>query len=480
VAGGRFSNNFRGIQFQESAVEIIDSDFIANRSGVQGRDSLVVFTGNRLLDNHQGVNFFRNNLTFSTNRIAGSAKEAVRIREGSATVSRNSITGNRLGMLLTDIYYGSVSGNLLANSSETGLSMRSVDNIEVSGNYLGRNGANGLNLQDVRADIKGNLIIFNQERGIGITSFSGRITANSIAENGLYAIDLESDENIDANGNWWGGAVPEAVVFDQQKDRSRGRVVADNVVAEPSQFTWPLEEFCGQLSVTGALVINGHPTVPQGSALTVAPGTTIRFNDAAGLTVRGRLASAGTAAKPVAFTSLTRKEPGAWDEIALEQAIDSTLTYTLIEYATWGIHGHFTNLLIDHLLVRKNLGGMRFRSGPVTIRNSVFRENGIGIRSYLGNAVIEDNVIAANEVGLFVRERGGGLIIRRNNFSGNSEYNIRSGDFNTEDIPAAGNWWGGPEPQATIFDGTQETGIGKVLFAPFLTAPLNLENAGIR
>jgi len=480
VAGARFSNNFRGIQFQESAVEIIDSDFIANRSGVQGRDSLISFSGNRLFDNHQGVNFFRNNLIFSANQVAGSLKEAVRIREGNARVERNIITGNRLGMLLTDIYYATVSGNLLANNSENGLSMRSVDNIEVSGNYLGRNGANGLNLQDARAEITGNLLVFNAERGIGITSFSGRIAGNSIAGNGLYAIDLESDEDVDAAGNWWGGEAPAAVVFDRQKDRTRGSVIADRVAAQPDPFTWPLEQLPGQLTLTGNIVVSGNPEVPQGSSLTVAPGTTIRFASGAGLTVRGRLVSAGSPAKPVRFTALAGNKPGSWGEIILEQAIDSTISYTLIEYATWGIHGHFTNLLIDHILVRQNLGGMRFRSGPVIIRQSVFRENGIGIRSYIGNAVIEENVITANEVGLFVRERGSGLTVRRNNFSENSEYNIRSGDFNSEDIPAADNWWGREEPLSTFFDGRQEEGVGKVLFEPYLHAPLNLESAGIK
>lgn len=479
VAGGRFSNNFRGIQFQESSVEILDNEFIANKSGVQGRDSLVTFSGNRLFDNHQGVNFFRNNLTFAANQVAGSLKEAVRIREGSAAVNRNSITGNRLGMLLTDIYFGAVSSNLLANNSETALSMRSVDNLEVSGNYLGRNGANGLNLQDVRAEITGNLFVANTERGIGITSFSGRIAANSFAGNGLYAIDLESAEDIDANGNWWGGAPPAAVIFDRDRDVSRGRVVTDRVATEPTQFTWPLELLTGQLTLAGTILINDHPEVPQGSTLTISPGTTVRFATGAGLTVRGKFSSMGNPAKPVIFTSLADKKPGAWDEIVLEQALDSSISYTLIEYATWGIHGHFTNLVIDHLLARLNLGGMRFRSGPVVIKNSVFRENGIGIRSYLGNAVIENNIITANEIGIFVRERGGGLTVRHNNFFANTDYNIRSGDFNSEDIPAAGNWWGPTEPTTTFFDGRQEEGVGKVLFEPSLQNPANLESAGI-
>jgi nitrous oxidase accessory protein NosD len=480
VSGTSFSNNFRGIQFQESAVTITDSEFIANRSGVQGRDSLVGFSNNRLLDNHQGVNFFRNNLNFTANRVSGSLKEAVRIREGNATIDRNVISGNRLGMLLTDIYYGAVKGNQFSNSSETGLSMRTVDNIEVSGNYLGRNGANGLNLQDVRAEIRANLLAFNTERGIGITSFAGRISGNNFVGNGLYAIDLESEEDIDAADNWWGGEAAAAVVFDRQRDGARGRVLANSVSKQPVRFIWPLDELSGQITLGGDIIINGHPSVPQGSALNISPGTTVLFAEGAGMKVHGRLTSAGTPAKPVIFTALAGKNPGAWDEIALEQAVDSTFSHTLIEYATWAIHSHFTNLRVDHLLARQNLGGMRFRSGPVVIRHSVFRDNGIGIRSYIGNGTIEENVITANETGLFVRERGSGLKISRNNFSKNTDYNIRSGDFNTEDIPAADNWWGEGAPLATIFDGRQEEGVGKVLFEPYLRMPVNLEGAGIK
>ncbi len=480
VTGSSFSNNYRGIQFQESAVEILDSEFAANKSAVQGRDSSVRFSGNRLFDNHQGVNFFRNSLVFAANRISGSLKEGVRIREGSAVVERNSIIANRQGIMVSDLYYGTINGNVVANSSETGFSMRTVDNIEVVGNYLGRNGANGLNLQDVRADIKGNLFTFNFERGIGISSFSGIISGNNFASNGLYAIDLESPDEIDANGNWWGGDAPAAVVFDKRKDSARGLIKSDVYLTTPRPFVWPVDELVGKLDLAGEIILKGQPSVPQESVLTVSPGTTVRFDENAGLTIRGRFNSVGTAARPVTFTALFAKQPGAWNEIVLEQAQDSSFLYSVIEYAAWGIHGHFTNLLLDHVLARHNGGGMRFRSGPVTIRRSVFSDNGIGIRSYIGNAVIEDNVITRNEIGLFVRERGSGLTIKRNNIFANSDYNIRSGDFNTEDIPATGNWWGSTDPVATFFDGRQEIGVGKVLFEPALTEQLNLESAGVK
>lgn len=479
VSGSTFSNSYRGIQFQESSVEILDSDFIANKSALQGRDSTVMFSGNRLFDNHQGANFFRNNLLFSANRVSGSLKEGVRIREGNAAVSGNSLIANRQGLLVADLFYGTINGNVIAGNSETGLSLRNVDNLEISGNYLGSNGANGLNLQDARTDIKENLFAFNRERGIGMISFSGNIAANNFTGNGLYAIDLESSEDIVADGNWWGGEAPAAVIFDKRKDPARGNVKADQPLTGPFAFTWPIEELAGNLTLAGEIIFKRTQLVPTGSVLSVAPGTTVRFAPDNGLKVHGKLLSNGTKTQPVTFTSLTGKKPGAWDEIAIEQALDSTLTYTIIEYATWGVHGHFTNLSLDHVLFRENSGGMRFRSGPVTVTQSVFRENGIGIRSYMGNATIENSVITANEVGLFVRERGSGLTIKGNNFFANSDYNIRSGDFNTEDIAAVGNWWGSLNPAKTFFDGRQEEGVGKVIFEPFLTEPLNLESAGV-
>lgn len=480
VIGSSFSRSHRGIQFQESAVEIVESEFIGNRSAVQGRDSAVRFVSNRLYDNYQGVNFFRNNLLVSDNHVTGSLREGIRIREGSAIVSKNQITGNRHGIMLADIYYGVVTENLIANSSEAGLSLRNVDNIEVQGNYLGKNGSNGLSLQDVRGELKNNLFAFNSERGIGITSFSGEITGNNFVGNGLYAIDLESADGIDAPGNWWGGDSPEKVIFDRNMDSARGEVRVRQVSTLPALFSWPVREISGNIVLAGDIKISGQTTVPVESFLTISPGTSVKFAEAAGLTVRGRITSQGTSVKPIFFTSLSEKAPGAWDEIAIEQALDSSFSYTVIEYANWGIHGHFTNLILDHVRVQHNGGGMRFRSGPVTVRQSVFAGNGIGIRSYIGNGTFEENIITDNEIGVFVRERGGGLLLKNNNIFGNSDYNVRSGDFNTEDIPATANWWGVQAPERTIYDGRVETGIGRVLFEPALSQPVNLENAGVQ
>jgi nitrous oxidase accessory protein NosD len=104
----------------------------------------------------------------------------------------------------------------------------------------------------------------------------------------------------------------------------------------------------------------------------------------------------------------------------------------------------------------------------VTISRSQFRDNEIGIRSYRGVALVADNEISGNEIGIFVREKGSGLDIRNNDLSANRSYAIRIGDFNDEDVKAVGNWWGAGDPGSFIFDARQEEGIGFVRHEPAL------------
>ena len=135
-----------------------------------------------------------------------------------------------------------------------------------------------------------------------------------------------------------------------------------------------------------------------------------------------------------------------WDEILLDHADGSIFSDCVFENATWALHVHFTRLRVEGCAFMKNYGGMRFRSGPIDITHSSFRENDIAIRSNAGNALITENSITANRIGIFVREKGSGLSIKKNNLFANGEYSIRLGDFNDEDVDARDNWWGGCFP----------------------------------
>ncbi|WP_306536066.1 right-handed parallel beta-helix repeat-containing protein [Geobacter sp.] len=464
-------NNYRGIQFQESVVTMRGNTICGNKSGVQGRDSDVEMVDNLLCSNQVGGNFFRAAITARGNRIVANGREGLRLREGTVTVRENLVDGNRFGLMVADLYLGELNRNSITNNTETGLSLKNVDTIEIAGNVVAANGLNGFNIQDSGALIKANLVSDNGERGMGIQSFAGVITGNNFVKNGLYAIDLDGSADVSARANWWGGENPERVVFDRRDDPALGRVHHDTASAVPLPFVWPVQSVATDAVWRGVITVAAPTAVLPGAVLTVAPGTTVQFANGMGLEVKGKLIALGNRDSRIVFTSVERKGASDWNEILLEYATGSAIAHCLIEYATWGIHSHFTDLSVADSVISNNYGGMRFRSGPVEIRRSTFRGNTIGIRSYIGNALIADNLITENETGIFVREKGGGLTVTGNTISGNSGYNMRIGDFNDEDVNARGNWWGDGDPGATIFDGRQEPGIGMVLYEPYLSKP---------
>jgi len=466
------ANNYRAIQFQESLVDARGNYLIGNNSGVQGRDSDVTFSDNLVGNNYLGGNFFRTNLTARGNRFVGNWKEGLRVREGVSFLRENLFDGNRQGLMVSDMFYGDYSRNSVSNNLETGLSLKNADNVQITGNLFSANGINGLNVQESRAVIERNLISGNGERGIGVLSFDGVITANNFASNGLYAIDLDGDKDVSAPANWWGGVAPERVIFDKRLDPARGRVAYGKPATGPFHFIWPLQVIATETAWHGTVTVDKTVTVLPGATLTVSPGTMVEFADGTGIAVRGKLIARGSKDRQIVFTSVAKKGASDWEELQLEYATGSEIAHCRFEYATWGVHSHFTNLSITDSHFYRNYGGMRFRSGPVEVKNSIFEENSIGIRAYLGNAVISGNVITRNETGIFVREKGGGLLISRNNIYDNSNYNLRIGDFNAEDVNARDNWWGPGDPLLTIFDGRNEPGIGKVLFEPYLKAPV--------
>jgi hypothetical protein len=472
IYNSSLTNNYRGIQFQESLVLLKGNHIYGNKSGMQGRDSDVTLTENEITGNNMGANFFRTNLTLRRNRITANAKEGLRIREGVSSVQENLIDGNRFGLMVADMFYGDYSRNSITNNLEVGISIKNADNLEVIGNVVASNGFNGVNVQESRANIKANLISDNGERGIGVQLFDGEITGNNFIKNRLYAIDLEGSQDVSASGNWWGGDDPAKVILDKRIDSARGRVLHDKVSVTPFRFVWPLLTIPTDITLRGIIAIPHPVTVLNGVELTVAPGTDVEFSEGAGMLVKGRLIANGERNAKIRFTSDRKKGAGDWDEVQLEYATGSIISNCIFEYATWGLHSHFTNLVVSDSYFANNTGGMRFRSGPAEIRNSTFENNSIGIRAYLGNAVIKGNTIRKNEIGIFVREKGGGLAITGNNISDNSNYGIRVGDFNNEDVNARGNWWGGADPSSIIFDAKDEPGIGKVLFDPALPEPV--------
>ena len=468
VTNSVLTNNYRGAQFQESLVTMSRNIFYDNKSGVQARDSEVTFEHNEVINNQNGANFFRLDLKAHHNIFANNEQDGLRIREGETLIKDNQMFGNRFGLLVADANYTEVQRNFIGSNLEGGLALRNSDHFSITGNAIQKNGINGVIIRESRGMISGNSIGANGERGIAIISYSGLISRNNIFANGLYGVGLEGITDIEAQDNWWDDSDLIREIYDSGDEAGLGTVRYKPQSHEPYSFTWSWKEIPVDAVWGGIINIPEKVTVAQSATLQVRPGSTVRFGSGVGLKIFGSIESKGTKDNRITYTSVAEKGPGDWDEINLQQAGESFFVHSDFSYGTWGIHSHFTPLKITGCRFSRNDGGVRFRSGPMEISNSLFSGNRIGIRSFRGIGEILGNEITDNEIGIFVRQKGAGLAIHKNNIYGNERYNLRLGDFNRQDVDARHNWWGESDMSQTIFDRNDESYIGSVIFQPVL------------
>ena len=466
-----FTDNLRGAQFQESLVSFDNADFHGNASAVQARDSDLVIRASRIFANMSGVNLFRVNLRASGNIIANNSGSGLRVRDGNAVLENNLIAANRTGLSLSDLYAGIVSANLVHGNLETGILCRRSDGVSLTANLVTRNRGDGIRFTDARARVRGNLIAANGWQGVRAERFSGRLRANNIVANQGYAVGVEGGMDLDARDNWWGGDDVDAVVWDGDDVPGRGRVDTARARKEAVTVAWPLATVRVDALWAGKVTVPGEVTVVRGASLTVRPGTVAAFAPGAGLEVYGDLVARGTPDRRIRFTGAAGTGPSSWGEVSIERSQASVVEYCDFEYATWGLHCHFVPVTITGCRFIDSGGGIRFRSGPMRIIGNLFQRDRIGIRGFFPQVVIAENEFRDNEIALFIRQGGSGARIRGNNFIASSRYDIRLGDFNQEDVDAAGNYFDGA-PQ--IFDDAREPGIGAARLDPLAARPFEV------
>jgi hypothetical protein len=139
--------------------------------------------------------------------------------------------------------------------------------------------------------------------------------------------------------------------------------------------------------------IVGNVLLENGSTLTIEPGVTLRFGEAAYLEIghdESRLVARGTEEQPIVFTSgAATKRPGDWVGLVFEDAIGekgSILEHVVVEYAGRDSHGGRGAITVF----------TAFAEGRLSLRDVAFRHNNL--------AAIDDELERAT-FGAFERVR---------------------------------------------------------------------------
>jgi hypothetical protein len=261
---------------------------------------------------------------------------------------------------------------------------------------------------------------------------------------------------------------------------------------------------------SGRITVRGVVVVGRGATLTINPGTVVLFekidsnDDGIGdseIRVLGRLLAKGTPADPILFQSAAadphRKD---WSYILFFTSNQvSVVEHCVIKHGFSGLQAHFSTVNIANVTFQDNHEGMRFGRGKLSIRNNRFVANDIGIRftRMEGPVSITFNEIRDNRIGVFLVPSGqntqdffepdrsgkpwntGRLLIKYNNISDNSWYNVSLGEKQFWDLDMSENWWGTSDLlkiRQTVFDKRRDAALGSVILEP--VAPHAIAEAG--
>jgi hypothetical protein len=264
-----------------------------------------------------------------------------------------------------------------------------------------------------------------------------------------------------------------------------------------------------------------------GYRLTIEPGVTVRFADNTGLTIRGELSAAGTAADSIVFTS---GGSGTWTGITIanSQGGKGALGFVKVSHASSAINVEccggggpltvthsrfFTNdcvsssyagwamtfdscvfennatvftsadKIITNSIFRNNGYGLNatervsvsncvftghsqvaLYGGRGTVRNAIIINNHIGIKGFFEGFAVEKSTIADNDTGIILSNYdGGSQPITDNNIMNRIMNVVNTGPYNVE---IRYNWWGTCDTNkihAKIFDGFDDPHLGLVL-----------------
>lgn len=158
-------------------------------------------------------------------------------------------------------------------------------------------------------------------------------------------------------------------------------------------------------------LVTGNITVPEGNALIIEPGTTLRFEPNTGLEVRGgQLVVVGSEQSPVYFQSAQKDSPQkTWKGIAITGKVPSEMRHVKISNASTGIlvENGLLNLWFSEINHSQNRG-LYARNSQVSIQDCEFADNAnVAVHSgAYSQVLLERSHLTRNKVGLLISDFG--------------------------------------------------------------------------
>lgn len=246
----------------------------------------------------------------------------------------------------------------------------------------------------------------------------------------------------------------------------------------------------GELVWQGEVRIAGDVILAEDVRLTVLPGTRVLFGapdegpgrliehpyfPGSELIIKGQIHAVGTPSDPVIFAALEADvAAGFWGAINLEGSQNAVFEYCIFRQADSAIHSRDSKVTIAQSVFENNLVGIRFHDTDMLIEHNLLRNNRAGIRFHFGSPVISENVFRDNDVNLFVTSHPRDYRIENNTFWPPEEYQVVFGEEVSEDVNLGHNYWASPEKsvlESSFYDGRRSPYLGLVLVEPQRSSP---------